>query len=96
MVTATQCPSSCWPASAVSDNVRGVLQRHIGDAITQVIPARYGIPDYPHIAGSRTVCKGTDSDVLIGLGWPLAPLDVAGWAGPEATMPSASIEGTER
>jgi hypothetical protein len=51
MVTATQCPSSCWPASAVSDNVRGALQRHFGGATTQVIPARYGTTASANNAG---------------------------------------------
>jgi hypothetical protein len=35
----------------VSDNVRGVPDRHIRDAITQVIPARYGTSASANIAG---------------------------------------------
>jgi hypothetical protein len=40
-------------ASAVSDNVRGVPDRHFGDAITRVIAARYGVPAGANIAGYR-------------------------------------------
>jgi hypothetical protein len=53
-------------ASAVSDNVRGVPDRHFGDAITQVIPARCGTPAGAIFAGSRAGSRGPLVNVLGG------------------------------